>query len=198
MNEWWIALTGIEQVFWGIALIFSVLFVIQFILSLIGLDFDGDHEIGGGVHVDHGMDTDVTILSVRSIIAFFTFFGWAGVLILNNGGGTGLATIIATLCGLGAMFLVGYMMFWFSNLGEVGNVDIMDAIYKTGEVYLTIPANGSGQGKIHIHLGGSLREMDAMTESKSLPTGTKVRVIEVLDDNILLVEPVEGFMPTTP
>lgn len=195
MNDWWNTLTGIEQIFWGIALIFSVLFVIQFILSLIGLDFDNDADADTEVHTDHTLDADFTILSVRSIIAFFTFFGWGGVLVLNNGGSTLMATIFASISGFGAMFLVGYMMYWFSNLGEEGNVDVMDAIYTTGEVYLTIPSNGKGQGKIHLHLGGSLREMEAMTEGKSLPTGAKVRVIEVLNDNILLVESVEGFLP---
>jgi len=80
INNWWVHLSGAEQVFWAIAVIFTILFTIQFVISLIGLDFDSDVDVDG-THADvHGGDFDVdpsfTLFSVRSIIAFFTFFGW--------------------------------------------------------------------------------------------------------------------------
>ena len=54
------------------AIIFSVLFFIQFILLLIGFDSDSDTDF------DHGGDSgslehEFSALSARSIIAFFTF-----------------------------------------------------------------------------------------------------------------------------
>ena len=69
-----------------------------------------------------------------------------------------------------------------------------DALFQTGEVYLTIPETKRGQGKVHINIQGSMREMDAITEGKKLPTGATVRVIEVIDEKILLVEPVKTFL----
>ena len=197
-GDWWSALNGTEQMFWGISIIFSVLFVIQFVLSLIGLDFDSDSDFD--VHADTDVDSDYsldpsfTLFSVRSIIAFFTFFGWTGVLALNAGLGTTMAVILATTSGFAAMAIVGYMMYLFSRLSESGNVDLNEALFQTGEVYLTIPAGKRAQGKIHINIQGVMKEMDAITEGKTLATGSRIRVVEVLDENLLLVEPVETFL----
>jgi len=189
-GDWWGALNGTEQAFWGISIVFSVLFVIQFVLGLIGLDFDADVDMDGG----YSLDPSFSLFSVRSIIAFFTFFGWTGVLALNAGLGTMTAVIMASASGFLAMAIVGYMMYMFSTLGESGTTDINDALFQSGEVYLTIPEGKRGQGKIHINIQGSLREVDAITEGKKLPTGATIRVVEVIDDKLLLVEPVEIFL----
>ncbi len=194
MGEWWSGLTGVEQLFWGISIVFSVLFVIQFILSLIGFDFEGDVDFEVGDAEPGMLDSDFTVLSVRSFIAFFTFFGWAGVLVLKGGGSTIMAFIAGGLSGLAAMFVVGYIMYLFSTLQETGNADLSEAIFNTGEVYLSIPAAKTGAGKIHIKINGSLKELDAVTEGGAIATGAKVRVIEILDDNILQVETIGDFM----
>ena len=196
-GDWWSSLNGIQQLFWGISIVFSVLFIIQFVLSLIGLDFDGDADVDVHTDVDNGyqLDADFTLLSVRGIIAFFTFFGWTGVLVLNAGGSTLMALGLASLSGLLAMLIVGYMIYMFSKLTQEGNVDIQEALFQTGEVYLTIPAGKNGSGKIHLKIQGSLKEMDAITEGQSLITGAPIKVIEVLDDNLLLVEPAISYLP---
>lgn len=197
-GDWWSSLNGTQQMFWGISIIFSVLFVIQFVLSLIGLDFDSESDFEVGSHsdvdADYSLDPSFTLFSVRSIIAFFTFFGWTGVLALNAGLGTTMAVVMASISGFAAMALVGYMMYLFSKLGESGNVDLNEALFQTGEVYLTIPAGKRSQGKIHINIQGVMKEMDAITEGKTLTTGSRIRVIEILDDNLLLVESVETFL----
>lgn len=197
-GDWWSSLNGTQQMFWGISIIFSVLFVIQFVLSLIGLDFESESDFEAGshadVHSDYSLDPSFTLFSVRSIIAFFTFFGWTGVLALNAGIGTTMAVIFASVSGFAAMALVGYMMYLFSKLGESGNIDLNEALFQTGEVYLTIPAGKRNQGKIHIKIQGVMKEMDAITEGKTLTTGSRIRVVEILDDNLLLVEPVEIFL----
>jgi hypothetical protein len=193
INDWWGSLGGAEQLFWGIAIIFSVLFIIQFVLSLIGFDLDHD------VDVDHGgdfsLDTDFTLLSIRTIIAFFTFFGWAGVIVLNSGGSVLQAAIFGGLSGLAAMALVAYLLYLFSKISESGNYDIENALYNTGEVYLTIPEKQVGKGKIHVKIEGTLREMDAVTHGKALPTGTQIRVVDILSENTLLVEPTKLLEP---
>lgn len=201
LGDWWSTLSGVQQAFWGIAIVFSILFLIQFVFSLIGLDadtdMDGDFDVSGEVDTDpgFGLDTDFTILSVRSIIAFFTFFGWTGVLVLNAGGSTMQALGFASIAGLLAMVLVGYLIYLFSKLSQEGNLNINNALFNTGTVYLTIPALESGRGKIHVTIDGTMREMDAMTkEGDKLPTGMDIRVVEVLENNILLVEPIENLL----
>jgi len=199
-GDWWSTLNGTQQMFWGISIIFSFLFVIQFVLSLIGLDFETDTDVDIDVSADsdtggdYSLDASFTLFSVRSIIAFFTFFGWTGVLALNAGFGTMMAVILASLSGFAAMAMVGYMMYLFSRLGESGNVDVNEAMFQTGEVYLTIPEGKRGQGKIHINIQGVMKEMDAVTEGKALSTGSNIRVIEVIDDKILVVESIDRFL----
>ena len=192
VTDWWYGLGTIEQIFWGIALVFSLLFVIQFVLSLLGADMDADADMdsaGGSFSVDPAF----TLLSVRSIIAFFTFFGWMGVLALTNGYSTNLTLLIAVISGLIAMVMVAYLMFFFSRLAERGNADLGELIYKDATVYLTIPERRKGKGKIHVSLQNSLREMDAVTEGERLDNGKSVKIIEIIEDNVLVVEPIEIF-----
>jgi len=195
LSTWFGDLNTVEQIFWGISIIFSVLFVIQFVFSLIGFDFDTDvdADVSGG---DYSLDTDFTVFSVRSIIAFFTFFGWTGVLVLRSGAGAGAAVGFGLLAGTVAMLIVAYMFYLFMKLTKDGNVDLSEALYNTGEVYLTIPSDKSGQGKIHIQIQGILKEMDAISDGKALATGVPVRVVDILNNNILVVEPVETYLPS--
>ena len=196
MEEWWEPLNNAEKVFWAIALIFSVLFLIQFVLSLIGLDFDtdADADFGGDMEAGTHFDTGFSVLSVRSIIAFFTFFGWTGVLVMNAGGASWLAITLAFSAGTVAMLIVAYMMYLFYKMSESGTVDLKNAILKNGEVYIPIPANKNGQGKIHIKISGAIKELDAVTDGDTIPTGTAIKVIEVLNNNILLVEPADNYL----
>lgn len=192
LGDWWAALAGAEKVFWFITIISSILFIIQFVLSLIGLDSDTDVDVDldAGAEVDTGysLDHDFSVFSIRSIIAFFTFFGWAGVLTLRNGAGVWVAVTMALLAGLAAMFIVAYMMFKFSQLDKSGTMNVFHAIENTGEVYLSIPEKASGTGKVHVVIDGSLRELEATTKGLPLPTGTPIKVIDVLENNVLLVE----------
>ena len=102
IGDWWNSLGSSLQIFWGISIIFSVLFVIQFVLSLIGLDFDSDTDTEAVGH-DYSLDADFSLLSIRSIIAFFTFFGWTGVLVMTNGGNATMAGLFGLLSGLTAI-----------------------------------------------------------------------------------------------
>lgn len=187
INQWWETLSSAHQVFWFIAIVFSVLFFIQFVLLIIGMD--GDSSDSMDVDVDgHGLETDFSALSLRSIIAFFTFFGWTGVLILGNQLSVWIAVLLATVAGLAAMFVVAYLMFKFAQLEQSGTLNLYHALDQPGEVYLSIPGQKSGQGKVHVMIDGVIREMDAMTDGQMLKTGESVRIIEILDNNTLKVE----------
>lgn len=197
LDTWWGDLSSVEQIFWAISIVFSILFLIQFVFSLIGLDFDA--EADADIHTDvaghdYSLDADFTLLSVRSIIAFFTFFGWTGIMALNQGVTVWLAFGFASFAGLLAMGLVAYLIFLFSRLSQEGNIDINKALHEKGEVYLTIPANKNGTGKIHLKIDGAFREMEAVTSGDTLPTGTKIKVTQIINDNLLQVEKAEGML----
>lgn len=198
LGEWWTALAGMEKIFWGISIVFSVLFFIQFILSLIGLDFDS--EVDMSVETDTAFETDAsfTVLSVRGFIAFFTFFGWTGVLVLNNGGSGLWAVGFGAIAGFLAMLLVGFMMYLFLRLQDDGSVfDPYEAIDEIGTVYMRIPPNQQGVGKIQIKLQGSVREIEAITrDSELIPTGAAIRVIDVIENHTMVVEPIDKYINT--
>lgn len=200
LGEWWAALAGIEKIFWGVSIIFSVLFFIQFVLSLIGLDFDSDVDMDFDSDVDSGFSTDAsfTVLSVRSFIAFFTFFGWTGVLVLNNGVSGLWAVGFGTIAGIAAMLIVGYMMYLFARLQDDGSVfDPYEALDEVGTVYMKIPAGQQGSGKVQIKLQGSIKEVEAVTrDGEPIPMGTAVRIIDILDEKIMIVEPLDKYLNT--
>ena len=194
ITDWWYTLSSIEQIFWGIALIFSLLFLIQFGLSLLGGDIDTETDLHAETSDgSFSLDPSFTLLSVRSIIAFFTFFGWMGVLALSKGYSSSMVVLIAFGSGLAAMVTVAYLMYFFSRLAEEGNADLAELIFKNATVYLTIPERRRGKGKVHVTLNNSLREMDAVTEGERLDNGKSVKIIEIIEENILVVEPVEIF-----
>ncbi len=188
MQEWFTALSTFEQVYWGIALIASVFFVFVLITTLIGGDgdaFDGD--------VDTDVEGDVGIgfqfFTFKNLVGFFTIFGWSGITFIDSGYSNGLTVLLSTLCGLAMMFVMAFLMYQISKLVSSGTLNMQNAIGQIGEVYLTIGANRSRIGKVQITVQGSLRELEALTDSDTdLTTNTVVKVNEVTANGILIVE----------
>jgi len=210
MAEWWNGLTVLEQVFYYCAIPSTIILVIQTLLSILGIGH-GDSDFNFDGHIDTSLDSDVDTMggtaaesssidaaesasslrffSVRGIVAFFSLFGWVGVVLAEEGLNTILIFFIATICGLIGMFVIAMMFYLISKMQRNGNINIKNAIGKKGQVYLTIPAKQSGKGKIQITIQERYTEVNAMTNSlKPLPTGTMVRVVDVIDINTLLVE----------
>ena len=198
LGNWWNELSFTQHIFWTIAIIFSILFVLQFVLSILGMDIDSDvdgdfsgdftgdfdaSEVDGHFDVDPGF----TLFSVRSIIAFFTFFGWVGVITLSNGVDIKTAIFVSFLAGIIALFFVAFVLYQLVKLAETGTPDIEDALGKYGKVYIPVPAKRSGTGMVHVELGDRLVELRAVTDGDTLPTGTIIYVFKILEDNILLV-----------
>ena len=198
IDTWWAALTGAQQVFWAIAIIFTVIFILQFILSMLGGDLDGgefEADLGAEAETGFELDSDFSLFSFRSILAFFTFFGWTGVVCLNAGWAVIPSAIAALVGGLTSMSLVAYMLFRFEQIEVSTTMNIYDAIGKKAEVYLAIPAAESGNGKILVEINGNLREIEARTREEDIATGMNVEVLEILEDNLLLVRALPELMP---
>ena len=64
-----------------------------------------------------------------------------------------------------------------------GTVQIENAIGQTGTVYLRVPANRTGAGKITLNLQNRTVELEAFTAADELPTGTPIRVVAILSPN---------------
>lgn len=192
LNDWWIGLSGLEQFFWVTAIISSVLFLLVFVVALLGFDTDSEMELDGSVDADPGTEMgghDFPVFSLKSITAFTTFFSWTGVLLTGEGRSVWEIIPYSILSGLVAMALVVFLLKKFSDLTESGTADPLDLIFEKGDVYLPIPPKQLGSGKVHVTLNKSLREMNAVTmDSEIIGTGEKIRVLEILPENVLLVE----------
>jgi hypothetical protein len=189
MEEWFSVLTLFEKVYWVIALISSVMFVILLVMTLLG----GDAEDFDGGDVDADIDGDTGIgfqfLSFKNLMGFFTIFGWSGISCLEGGLSKGLTVLISVGCGLIMMFIMAALFYYLGKLQSSGTLKLKNALNQVGEVYLTIGAKRSKIGKVSVTVQGTLREMEALTdEENDLVLGNVVRVKNVTDNGILIVE----------
>ena len=84
---------------------------------------------------------------------------------------------------------------WLSSMQQAGNINVFtSAVGCEGKVYLTIPGERAGTGKIQISISGAIREYDAVTDGPTLSTGTSIKVVEVISAGTMLVEPLESII----
>lgn len=194
MNEWWSSLANITQVFYGMAVFFSVFFLWQIIGAFMGLD--GDADVGDADMGDMGAPDDIDhsdviessqafkILSLRSIITFFTLFSWGSALYTADGVPTVKAMGIASVWGLVGMFAIAVIFYAMGKLSETGTKDMNSSIGQVGTVYLNIPADGFGEIKTIVN--GVPEHVKATSiDGESLPAGTQVRVVQVTDQTLV-------------
>lgn len=188
MKEFFEGMSTLEQTYWIIALLGSVVFLIIFILTFIGggdTDMDAD---SSDFEADDG-GVGFQFFTFKNVVAFFTIFGWTGITCIDNGLSTGLTLILSIIAGLLMMILTSSLFFWMNKLAESGTLKIKNAIGVIGEVYLPIGAKRSSMGKVQIKVQGSLRELEAITDNEEdLKTGTMVKVTEIVSAELLLVE----------
>ena len=206
MNAWWEALTLFQQIFVCIAIPSTVLMAVQFILTLIGMGdmtSDGDVDVDVDTDVDADID-DVTdavdakdpfdygiafrLFTLRGMIAFLAIMGWTGYALGDGVLGYAWPSVIAVLAGFLMMLAIAALAYLFEKLQTSGNIQITNAIGKSGTVYLTVPKNREGKGKINVVVQESYGEYEAVSdENEPLPFGTEVVVVAISGDNTLVV-----------
>ena len=193
MEFWWTELAIAHKVFYAIAIATSAVLVLQLILSFFGLDGDADADFDAG---DAGHGGGVGILSVRTVTAFFTGFGWGGVAALEAGIALVPSVLLAVAAGSALMGAVFALMRGLYAMRYSGTLDYRNAIGAAGSVYLPVPAAMAGPGQIEVRVQGRLCVVQAFTRAPAkIPNRARVRVVDVLDQQTLLVEPLE---PATP
>lgn len=197
--DWFQTLDPQVKPYWGIAIVMSVVFAIQMILTFIGIgDTDADADFGtdvpDGVDVPDGhadtLDTGgaMQLFTIRNAVNFLLGIGWGGVCFSGVIASPALLALVALLCGcaLVAAFLV--MLRQLLRLESSGSYRIAEAVGQSCTVYIPIPQGRSSMGKVQISFHGSVQELPAVTDGEALPSGTQVRVVQVLDGAVLLVE----------
>ncbi len=85
------------------------------------------------------------------------------------------------------MLLLGWFLGLLRKLQSDGTVRLSDAAGARGRVYLRVPGNGGGVGKVTLVLQGRSIEMEARTPGPELRAGEEVVVSRLLDDRTVEV-----------
>lgn len=187
ISSWWQSMASFEKIFWSIALLFTLLFLIQTVMSFVA--GDGDEAFGDA---DAAMDGDSGIdygfFTIKNFIAFFTIFGWTGIALIKGNVDKGITIAVALAAGIVVVLIMAFLFRTMSKLKESGTLELKNAIGVVGETYLFIPASRSGFGKVHLRIQGSLQELQAVTDDEEqIATGKLVKVTDIINDKILLV-----------
>ncbi|MDR2090866.1 MAG: hypothetical protein LBP62_04350 [Clostridiales bacterium] len=213
--EWFNNLHTAEQIFLSVAVLGSILLLIQFVMLLIGSANGGDSfDGGGGAHfegdacgvdgADIGGDHDgigdipsnntpiveaggLKIITIRGVIAFLAVGGWTAFGLFSD---IGYWSVLAgSAAGAAVAVLLAVLMRALMKLETAGNLDFHKALGATGTVYLNIPPERKGTGKVTVMLQERLVDCDAMTDDENkIEDGALIKIVGVLERNIFIVE----------
>lgn len=183
VSDWWGSLEGAYRVFYALGIVSALALLVQVILAVFGLDDLFDAADGEGT----------SLLSLRTVSGFLAGFGWTGVVMIRAGYSTLGASIGGTVVGLlfaGILFLIIRVMM---GLRHSGTIDYRNAVGVAGKVYAPIGASLEKPGQVEVLVQGRLRTVAAMTRhDQDLPTLARIRVVDTLDSNTLLVAPLDA------
>lgn len=204
MTEWWTSLSTVMKILWGVTLSASLVFVIQSVMTFLGADTDSIDSVdgldgadgmdAGGIDGADGADgaasTGANLYTFRNLVNFLMGFGWTAILLQGSVKSVGLLLVLSVLVGVGLVTMVMLLFKWLSGMQQSGNINVFkSAVGCQGSVYIPIPAERSGEGKVQITINNAVREYNAVTDGDKIPTGTSITVVEVVDAQTLLVEP---------
>ncbi len=182
--EWFNSLEPLLKIYWAIAIVTSLIFIVQSVMTFIGMDsHDGlNVDFDGDVHVEGPFQ----LFSLRNLINFFLGFGWAGICFYGSITSHFVLNAIALLVGIVFVILFFFIMKQIMRLAKDNTFRLEEIIGKNADVYLVIPGEKKGKGKIQVSVRGSVHEIDAMTEGEKIPTGGKVKVDQLIDQTALV------------
>lgn len=189
LGTWWGGLMTTEKIYWSIAIVASIFFVMQLMMTFLGADSDVEMELSTDMDVetDHGIGFQ--FFTLKNLLGFFTLFGWTGLGCLDMGLALFPTLAISTASGLIMMTIMATIFYFMSNMTDSGTINMKNAIGQTGTVYLMIPAKRGAIGKVNLEIQGRNMEMNAITDDEAeIPTGAVVSVSQVVNNSLLLVK----------
>jgi len=197
--DWFNSMDSTQKVYWGIAIFFSLFFLLQNVMTLIGIgDMDSSADVGDVDMPDTNLGMDghdgtlgaggaSQLFTLRNMVNFMLGFGWGGACFFHTISHPMLLFLVAGLCGLCFLAIFLFLFRQLMKLESNGTMRIQDCVGMGCDVYLRIPAHREGMGKVQISIHGSVQELPAMTDGEKLSSGTRVTVVEVIDGHTLLV-----------
>jgi len=192
-----------HNIFFFCAVIGSVLIVLQFVATFIGVggsdldspdatDLDLGENIGSDVSIDaQGSDGGfdfLKALSFRTLTAGVAFWGFGGLISESLDLSPASTLGVALACGIAAIVVVYYLLRTLASFNYNGAIRADSAVNSVGSAYLRIPARRGGVGKVMIAQQERTMEYEAITdEENDLPAGTPIVVTALVSSSQVLV-----------
>ncbi len=196
---WWSSLSVLLKVLWGVTLTASFIFLIQSVMTFIGADSGGhmdfDTDVPGDFDISDMGHSGMNLYTFRNFVNFCLGFGWTSVLLYEKIRPVALLFFVAFIVGVALVAAVMYMFKLLSKMQQSGNINVYtSAAGCHGTVYLTIPGERKAEGKVQISINGSIREYNALTDDDTIPTGTAIKVVDVVNESTLLVSRLDSLI----
>jgi len=186
VSQWWDELNLARQVFYGIGIIAGVFSLILAVLAMIGLE----HHDAVGAISSTDIDAGGGIFSIKPLTGFFLGFGWGGGLALDGGLGMFASIVVAVISGAALMAIIVGMFRAIQAMRSDGTMRIEDALNATGTVYITLPPGKAAGGQVIVSFHGRQETFAALnTTDRVIPSGERVKVVQILDSHTVIVEP---------
>jgi hypothetical protein len=144
INDFWIGLNGFEKALWGIAIPFTVFFILQLFATLSGIS--DDDEVGS----DGDSASFLDFFTVRNIVSFFLGLSWGGIIFNEQGLSIFSSLFFGSLIGVGIVCANMFILKGLASLQSSGNLDLNRAVGTNATVSLEIPKSKESVGKISI------------------------------------------------
>jgi len=177
------------KTFWYVAIPASIIFIVQSIMTFMGTDSSDGLEADFDSNLID-VDAPFQLFSLRNLINFLLGFSWAGISFYSTVSNPALLIGFSLLTGALFVYLFFIIIRQLRKLAENNSFNIQNTVGKTAEVYLTIPSNKSGKGKVIISVNGAYHELPAITEGDRIDTTSLVKIIAIESNSILIVQPI--------
>lgn len=184
-GELWKAQSWVEQAFWLVAIVSTLLLAILLVMSLFSPEKDAEEE---------PEKLPSFVFTPRAILNFFAAFGWTALILYHQEVESRRLVFFSIISGLALAALAkaaNALIMRLAPRRTHGNGERL--LLQTGRVLEPIPPHRNGFGKVHLEMRGTTYELEAITPGKELKPGAEIRVIGVIDERILLVEPLEDI-----
>ncbi len=166
-----------RQFAWGAASVLTVLLVIFAALSIFGKP-EQDAQTKGR-------------FPVQVLLPFAAFGAWGLLIGFYQHLSLALSFTIGFACGIAGVLGGQIFMYLLQKMLVQDHFDLHQADQSTGKALKTIPPHRNGFGAVHLNVREAPFAVEAVTSGKAISPGTPVRVVGIIDERVVLVEPLD-------
>lgn len=165
-----------QQIFFTISIVSTTLCAIMLVLKFSGQELGDESKMQ---QEQRGITLFLLImLTIAGSVGLISSFIWTN---------TWLNILISLSIGSIGAFILSWL---FKGKATAKSLQSDQVISSIGKVVRSIPPHRNGFGRVFLNIRDQSVPIDAITAGQELPKGAEIRVIDVLDDQMVLVESV--------